>query len=431
MQFLHAARDFMERNWEVVGFYPLQLYASALVFEPESSVIKRALHADLPCWLDLAPRMQDPRRTVLDHDDGPFTGGHTGPVSALTLSPDGQLAASASGDRTAALWDVRTGALRHKLRGHDSSVKHVVFSPDGQLLASGGEGDQSIRLWDTRAGRLQHTCFVTGRPRPPLDPFDGGMTRVVFSPDGRTLAVEICDDRVWLWDVATGVLRVTVDCYENESRVLAFSPDGRRVTSGSKDHSIQMWDVATGALQQTLRGHGTFITDVAFSRDGRRLVSAGGDDTVRLWSTETGALQRTLRDCVDLPHVVGFSPDGRLVASGGYEDPLRLWDSSSGTLLHTASCGPIEDTLLIGGASGRSSYIETDVGVVDIRRWLPGDASPYPEVSLQNHWIIYQGRREMRLPGEYGRIRGSAYRDGILAFWHDWGRVIFLGFGKE
>lgn len=299
MQFLHAARDFMERNWEVVGFYPLQLYASALVFEPDSSVIKRALHADLPCWLDLAPRMQDPRRTVLDHDDGPFTGGHTGPVSALTLSPDGQLAASASRDHTAALWDVRTGALRHKLRGHDSSVKHVVFSPDGQLLASGGEGDQSIRLWDTRTGHLQHTCFVTGRPRPPVDPFDGGMTRVVFSPDGRTLAVEICDDRVWLWDVATGVLRVTVDCCDSESRVLAFSPDGRRVTSGSKDHSIQMWDVATGALQQTLRGHGTFITDVAFSRRapprlrGRRRHSAAVEHRDRRAPADVARLRRS------------------------------------------------------------------------------------------------------------------------------------------
>lgn len=432
MQFLHAARDFMEPGWEVTGYYPLQLYASALVFEPDSSLIKRALVADLPCWLDLAPRMEDPRRTALDNFDDPFTAGYASTVSALTFSPDGRLVASASWNGTAALWDTRTGALRHKLRGHGSIVRCVAFSPDGLLLASGAQ-DQSIVLWDTRTGRPRHTLLGTGRPRAPDDPYDGGLARVVFSPDGRTLAVEICDDRVWLWDVVTGVLRLTVDCHDGESRALAFSPDGQRVTSGSKDHSIQMWDVATGALQKTLQGHEICVIDVAFSRDGRRLVSVGGDVTVRLWDTETGALQRTLRDCANLPQpqAVGFSSDGRLVALGGEDGCLYLWDAGSGKLLHTVPWGLVENTLLIGGASGRSSYIETDVGCVDIGRWLPGDASPYPEVYLQDPWIMYQGRREMRLPDRYRRPEASAYRDGILTLGYDWGSVIFLGFGKE
>ncbi|PKY04694.1 WD40 repeat-like protein [Aspergillus campestris IBT 28561] len=432
MQFLHAARHFMVQNSPVVYLYPLQLYASALVFEPDSSLIKRALVADIPCWLDLAPRTEETPGDPGQFVDESLIAGHTGPVLALAFSPDGRLAASGSSDHTAAMWNTQTGTVRHKLRDHATRICHVVFSPDGQLLASGA-ADHSVRLWDTRTGRLRHTLICTGRPRAPRDPYDGGMIRVVFSPDGRTLAVEICDERVWLWDVVTGFLRLTVDCHDGESRALAFSPDGRRVTSGSKDHSIQMWDVATGVLQKTLQGHEICIIDVAFSRDGRRLVSVGGDLTVRLWDTETGALQRTLRDFVNQPQprAVGFSPDGRLVALGGEDGCLYIWDAGSGKLLQKVPLGPVENTLLIGGASGCSSYIETDVGCVDIRRWLPGDASPYPEVYRQDLWIMYQGRREMRLPDRYRRPQASAYRDGILALGYDSGRVIFLGFGKE
>ncbi|MEH1891997.1 MAG: ribosome assembly protein 4, partial [Nostoc sp.] len=58
--------------------------------------------------------------------------GHRSPVSSVVFSPDGQRLASASADNTIKLWDAATGKPLQTLSGHSSRVLSVVFSPDGQ-----------------------------------------------------------------------------------------------------------------------------------------------------------------------------------------------------------------------------------------------------------------------------------------------------------
>ena len=64
----------------------------------------------------------------------------------MVFSPDGQLLASGSKDRPVQLWDPATGQHRRTLTGHGGMVRAVAFSLDGQLLASGG--DRTVRIWD-------------------------------------------------------------------------------------------------------------------------------------------------------------------------------------------------------------------------------------------------------------------------------------------
>jgi WD40 repeat protein len=75
--------------------------------------------------------------------------GHSSWVNTVIFSPDGQLLASASGNSTVRLWDSRTGASRNTLKGHSDSVNTVVFSLEGQLLASASD-DSTVRLWDVQ-----------------------------------------------------------------------------------------------------------------------------------------------------------------------------------------------------------------------------------------------------------------------------------------
>jgi WD40 repeat protein len=129
--------------------------------------------------------------------------GHTGgQVNAVVFSPKGDLLASGGADGTIKIWNVAYGEQLRTLVGHTQNVSSVAFSADGRVIASGSY-DYSAKLWDAATGRELHTL------------------------NGHTLAVES----------------------------IALSPTGNILATGSLDNQIKLWDVASGKELRTLTGH--------------------------------------------------------------------------------------------------------------------------------------------------------------------------------
>lgn len=111
-----------------------------------------------------------------------FDGLRRGVARRLAFSADGMLLAAS----TRGLWDLKSGALLLELKTDTSSV---AISPDQCLLAT-GQTNGTLRLWNTRTRQ-----FI----EPPLKVFASGIEDMVFSPDGRLLALANQDGDVVIW----------------------------------------------------------------------------------------------------------------------------------------------------------------------------------------------------------------------------------------
>jgi len=256
---------------------------------------------------------------------------HSGWVTGVAFSADGQRLASGSSDQTVKLWDVPTGQETGTVATKIQEVQALAFSRDGHWLAA-ENSINTVTLWDATTRREVRT-FPSNKPLGVLG--SSWVYSIAFSPDGRLLASGVDDKTIRLWDVETGRSVRDLGAARRSVIYIAFSPDGRWLASGGDDKTIKIWEVATGKEIQTLRGHKKNVYAVVFSSNGRYLASASADKSVKLWDVTTGREIHTLTGHASDVSSIAFSPDSRWLASGSWDKTIKIWDVQTGREVRT------------------------------------------------------------------------------------------------
>jgi hypothetical protein len=283
---------------------------SALAFSPDGRRLASASRGDptVPAW-DVATGMEVGR--IAFHPRG---------ASALAFSPDGKTLAVAAGTGTIFLRDFPGGDARRELKGHSGSVYSLTFSRDGNLLASASgdrRGRAEVRLWALGKGGPRERSGAGAAADLPLH----------FSADDRFLYSGSRSRGLRALDLKTGKAEEVL----TDLRVTAFAvlPAGECLVSVSGEdggHSIHFWDASSKRRLKGVKWAARAFSTVAFSPDARTVVSGGPDGVVRLWDALTGEEVLPLFAHGGTVQALAFSPDGRTLASGGQDGTVRVCD---------------------------------------------------------------------------------------------------------
>jgi WD40 repeat protein len=343
----------------------------------------------------------------LRHGDG---------VSRVVYSPNGELLASLSRDRTLRVWEAASGKLVHVFSEKHVDFYAVAWSPDGLSLAAAGDdplhgGKAGIRFFDLQSGK--EIKRLTGHNQTAYF--------LAFVAEGKIL-MSVSPGQVIRWDATSGD-RLSEWQLERTAAV-DVSPDGQTlawVASDGEDKTLHICDAATGQERRRLRGHQWAVVSVAFSADGRCLASGNPFEPVQLWDVVTGEPTRRYA------HQQGgmrlrFSPDGKSLVCACMDGSVQRWDAETGAELPRLT-----------GYRGWVNEIAFAPGCQSLA--LAGADSQVIQL-----WDLNTGQQRSVAAGHQSKVNAIAFSpDGKLLAtcggdWHDQDQTIYLwdaATGKE
>jgi len=257
--------------------------------------------------------------------------GHSSEVRSAVITPDGQHVVSAGLDEQILVWSTE-GEQEFKIlqdqqfSRHEDAVLSSRFSSDGSQVLTAST-DRTARLWDVKTSartaelRQGHAFLVSG---------------AALFPDGQTLATAAADDSVRVWDIRSGAERHVL-LQTGRNGIVALSHDENWLLTGGPDNTAKLWPAAAmradaaGTLEPaTLAGHGADVTAAACSPVANLAVTGDVNGRTVLWNLETREAVWNVRLHNRRINAVQFAPDGSSVFIGSSDNLLNRVDVATG-----------------------------------------------------------------------------------------------------
>lgn len=269
--------------------------------------------------------------------------GHEASLSAIALSPSGEVVATGSYDESIKLWNVTSGELMATLKQGVRTPSALALSPGLETLAVSYQGEGTeIELWDLKTAKKRQSLKHAKN-----------VTQLAISTDGQLLAAAGVDGTTRVWRIGDGSGKSSdFKVYQGGGQV-AFMPDGAHLVHGLQ--ALTLADMSNASATHSFRANATQIYQTVFSADGASIYTTDAIGDVLVWDVKTGKLERTIplekvkKGGAPSGELI-LSPQGRYVALRPFSgNTVKLWDLSQENT--AAQSIPFEGMAAIGGVT--------------------------------------------------------------------------------
>ncbi|CDS02671.1 hypothetical protein LRAMOSA00076 [Lichtheimia ramosa] len=242
------------------------------------------------------------------------------------IGEEGQEIVSGSSDNTLRIWGTETGECHAILEGHTSRIWDVSTTTQGDFVAS-ASGDGTVKVWNLRDSLPQCATTLTGH--------SGDVYSARYHPHQDYIVTGGYDKSVRLYDINTGAVIKTFQGHQLAVTKTIFNPLGNLVVSGSKDNTIKFWDIVSGLCIRTISSHLGEVTSVEMNSSGTYLLSSSKDNSNRLWDVRMVRPIQKLKGHQNTSKnfIRSCFADNSLIVGGSEDGVVYIWDQDTGEVL--------------------------------------------------------------------------------------------------
>jgi WD40 repeat protein len=260
--------------------------------------------------------------------------GHELAVVCIAVSPDSNYVATGSKDKSAKLWDLRSGREVRSFLGHEATISTLKFSSDGKTLITGSR-DNTVRGWDVLTGKQLFSI---------PSPTKSFITSIAIDPKLKFFATggysPSYGDSVYIYDFKTQKKLHQIAVNANKGLGygvdISISADGNWLGIGEDNRVANVYQTNGWQHAYKLESDEGFCggcgTKLLFSPDSKTVYMASHRGPVKKYSLLDGSIALTYEKSPSELTGIALSPDGKKFARATEKDVI-VWDESNRTEL--------------------------------------------------------------------------------------------------